>query len=136
MWKDTDGKITHFVSAMGTTGTIIGCSTFLKEKNPAIQIIGCQPTEEASIAGIRRWPKEYLPKIFDSKKVDRTIDVSQNDAEETTRKLAKVEGIFAGTSSGGAASAALRLSKELKEGVIVFITCNRGDRYLSTNLFG
>lgn len=136
IWRDTAQKITHFVSAMGTTGTIMGCSSFLKEKNPAIQIIGCQPTEEASIAGIRRWPEEYLPKIFDSKKVDRTIDVSQNEAEETTRKLAKVEGIFAGTSSGGAASAALRLSKELKEGVIVFITCDRGDRYLSTNLFG
>lgn len=136
IWKDTAQKITHFVSAMGTTGTIMGCSTFLKEKKPSIQIIGCQPTEEASIAGIRRWPKEYLPKIFDAKKVDRIMDVSQYDAEETTRKLAKVEGIFAGTSSGGAASAALRLSNELKEGVIVFITCDRGDRYLSTDLFG
>ena len=136
IWKDTAQKITHFVSAMGTTGTIMGCSTFLKEKNPSIQIIGCQPTEEASIAGIRRWPKEYLPKIFDSKKVERTMDVSQHDAEEATRKLAKEEGIFAGTSSGGAASAALRLSNELKEGVIVFIVCDRGDRYLSTNLFG
>lgn len=136
IWRDTAQKITHFVSAMGTTGTIMGCSTFLKEKNPSIQIIGCQPTEESSIAGIRRWPEEYLPKIFDSKRVDRIMDISQTDAEETTRKLAKTEGIFAGTSSGGAAFAALRLSKELKEGVIVFITCDRGDRYLSTNLFG
>lgn len=136
IWKDTDHRITHFVSAMGTTGTIMGCSSFLKEKNPAIQIVGCQPTEEASIAGIRRWPKEYLPEIFNPEKVDRIMDISQNEAEETTRKLAKEEGIFAGTSSGGAGSAALRLSKELKEGVIVFITCDRGDRYLSTNLFG
>ena len=136
IWKDTAQKITHFVSAMGTTGTIMGVSTFLKEKNPSIQIIGCQPTEEASIAGIRRWPAEYLPKIFDAKKVDRIMDVSQHAAEETTRKLAKEEGIFAGVSSGGAASAALRMSNELKEGVIVFIVCDRGDRYLSTNLFG
>lgn len=136
IWKDTDHKITHFVSAMGTTGTIMGCSRFLKEKNNSIQIVGCQPTEEASIAGIRRWPKKYLPKIFNPEMVDRIMDVSQHDAEETTRKLAKEEGVFAGTSSGGAASAALRLSKELKEGVIVFITCDRGDRYLSTNLFG
>jgi cysteine synthase B len=136
IWKDTAQKITHFVSAMGTTGTIMGCSTFLKEKNPSIQIIGCQPTEEASIAGIRRWPEEYLPKIFDAKKVDRIMDVSQHAAEETTRKLAKEEGIFAGVSSGGAASAALRLSNELKEGMIVFIVCDRGDRYLSTDLFG
>ncbi|MEO9070074.1 MAG: pyridoxal-phosphate dependent enzyme, partial [Ginsengibacter sp.] len=136
IWRDTEEKITHFVSAMGTTGTIMGCSGFLKEKNPAIQIVGCQPTEGASIAGIRRWPKEYLPKIFDSAGVDRIMDISQNEAEETTRKLAKEEGVFAGTSSGGAASAALRLSKELEEGVIVFITCDRGDRYLSTNLFG
>ena len=136
IWKDTTQKITHFVSAMGTTGTIMGCSTFLKEKNPSIQIIGCQPTEEASIAGIRRWPEEYLPKIFDAKKVDRIMEISQIAAEETTRKLAREESIFAGVSSGGAASAALRLSNELKEGVIVFIVCDRGDRYLSTNLFG
>ncbi|HUZ60884.1 MAG TPA: cysteine synthase CysM [Hanamia sp.] len=136
IWKDTEQKITHFVSAMGTTGTIMGCSRFLNEKNPSIQIVGCQPTEGASIAGIRRWPKDYLPKIFDPERVDRVMDISQNEAEETTRKLAKEEGIFAGTSSGGAAFAALRLSKELKEGVIVFITCDRGDRYLSTNLFG
>ena len=136
IWRDTEQKITHFVSSMGTTGTIMGCSRFLKEKNSTMQIIGCQPTEGASIAGIRRWPKEYLPKIFDPKKVDRIMDISQSEAEETTRKLAKEEGIFAGASSGGAASAALRLSKELKEGVIVFIVCDRGDRYLSTNLFG
>ena len=136
IWEQTQHGITHFVSAMGTTGTIMGCSTFLKEKNDNIQIIGCQPTEEASIPGIRRWPKEYVPKIFDAKKVDRVMDISQHEAEETTRMLAKEEGIFAGTSSGGAASAALRLSKELKEGVIVFIVCDRGDRYLSSDLFG
>jgi S-sulfo-L-cysteine synthase (O-acetyl-L-serine-dependent) len=135
IWKDTNGNITHFVSAMGTTGTIMGCSMFLKEKNPAIQIIGCQPTEDSSIPGIRRWPKEYLPKIFDPKRVDRIIDVSQSEAVNTTRRLAKVEGIFAGMSSGGAAAAALRLSAEIKEGVIVFIVCDRGDRYLSSNLF-
>lgn len=136
IWEQTQHGITHFVSAMGTTGTIMGCSTFLKEKNYNIQIIGCQPTEDASIPGIRRWPKEYVPKIFDAKKVDRVMDISQHEAEETTRLLAKEEGIFAGTSSGGAASAALRLSNELKEGVIVFIVCDRGDRYLSSNLFG
>jgi cysteine synthase B len=136
IWEQTQHGITHFVSAMGTTGTIMGCSTFLKEKNNSIQIIGCQPTEEASIPGIRRWPKEYVPKIFDAKKVDRVMDISQQEAEETTRMLAKEEGIFAGTSSGGAASAALRLSNELKEGVIVFIVCDRGDRYLSSDLFG
>lgn len=136
IWRDTEQKITHFVSAMGTTGTIMGCSTFLKEKNSDIQIVGCQPTENSSIPGIRRWAKEYVPKIFDAKKVDRVMDISQQEAEETTRLLAKEEGIFAGTSSGGAASAALRLSKELEEGVIVFIVCDRGDRYLSSNLFG
>ncbi len=136
IWRDTEGSITHFVSAMGTTGTIMGCSAFFKEKNPAIQIIGCQPTEEASIPGIRRWPKEYVPKIFNPDKVDRVMDITQKEAEETTRMLAKEEGIFAGTSSGGAASAALRLSKELKKGVIVFIVCDRGDRYLSSDLFG
>ncbi len=136
IWEDTDAGITHFVSAMGTTGTIMGCSRFFKEKNPAIQILGCQPTEGASIPGIRRWPAEYVPKIFNPKMVDRIMDISQQDADETTRLLAKEEGIFAGASSGGAASAALRLSKELKKGVIVFIVCDRGDRYLSTNLFG
>jgi len=136
IWKDTDQSITHFVSSMGTTGTIMGCSRFFKEKNPAIQIVGCQPTEESSIPGIRRWPKEYLPKIFEPERVDRVMDVSQKDATEMTRQLAKAEGIFAGMSSGGAASAALRLAKELTSGVIVFIVCDRGDRYLSSDLFG
>ena len=136
IWKDTEKKITHFVSSMGTTGTIMGTSRFLKEKNPAIQIVGCQPTEEASIPGIRRWPKEYMPKIFDPSRVDRIMDVSQADAVDMTRKLAKSEGIFAGMSSGGAASAAIKLAKELTEGVIVFIACDRGDRYLSSDLFG
>ena len=136
IWRDTEQNITHFVASMGTTGTIMGCSTFLKEKNAAIQIIGCQPTENSSIPGIRRWAKEYVPKIFDPKKVDRVMDISQQEAEETTRLLAKVEGIFAGASSGGGASAALRLSQELEKGIIVFIACDRGDRYLSSNLFG
>ncbi len=136
IWKDTNGTITHFVSSMGTTGTIMGTSMFLKEKNQAVQIVGCQPTEESSIPGIRRWPKEYLPKIFDPKRVDRVMDVSQQEATETTRKLAREEGIFAGMSSGGAASAAFRLAAELTSGVIVFIVCDRGDRYLSSDLFG
>jgi cysteine synthase B len=136
IWKDTDGRITHFVSAMGTTGTIMGCSRFFKEKNKNIQIVGCQPTEESSIPGIRRWPTKYLPKIFEPSRVDRIMDVSQADATETTRKLAKEEGIFAGMSSGGAASAALRLGKELSSGIIVFVVCDRGDRYLSSDLFG
>ena len=136
IWKDTGGGITHFVSSMGTTGTIMGCSKFLKEQNQKIQIVGCQPTEEASIPGIRRWPVEYLPKIFDPKRVDRTMDISQIEATEMTRKLAREEGIFAGMSSGGAASAAMRLAKELTSGVIVFIACDRGDRYLSSDLFG
>ena len=136
IWKDTDHQITHFVSSMGTTGTIMGCSMYLKEQNPHIQIVGCQPSEGSSIPGIRRWPKEYVPKIFDPKRVDRVMDVSQEEAEETCRQLAKQEGIFAGASSGGAAAASLRLSKELKEGIIVFIVCDRGDRYLSSNLFG
>jgi len=136
IWKDTNKQITHFVSSMGTTGTIMGCSMFLKEQNQHIQIIGCQPTEESSIPGIRRWPVEYLPKIFDPSRVDRVMDVSQEEATEMTRKLAKEEGIFAGMSSGGAASAAIRLSQQLSSGVIVFIACDRGDRYLSSNLFG
>lgn len=135
IWRDTDQRITHFVSAMGTTGTIMGCSDFFKERNPAIQIVGCQPTEGSSIPGIRRWPAEYVPKIFDPKKVNRVMDISQQEAEETCRQLAKQEGIFAGVSSGGAAAAALRVSNELKEGVIVFIVCDRGDRYLSSGLF-
>ena len=136
IWRDTQHGLTHFVSSMGTTGTIMGCSTFLKEQNSSIQIVGCQPTEEASIPGIRRWPKEYVPKIFNPEKVDRVMDVSQEEAVKTTRLLAREEGIFAGMSSGGAASAALRLSEELTQGVIVFIACDRGDRYLSSDLFG
>ena len=136
IWRDTNGEITHFVSAMGTTGTIMGNSMFLKEKNSNIQIVGCQPTEESSIPGIRRWPVEYLPKIFDPSRVDRVMDISQHDATEMTRQLAKVEGIFAGMSSGGAATAAIRLAAELEEGVVVFIICDRGDRYLSSDLFG
>ena len=135
IWRDTNGSITHFVSAMGTTGTIMGTSMFLKEKNPDIQIVGCQPTEESSIPGIRRWPEEYLPKIFDPRRVDRVMDVSQADAVSMTRNLAKHEGIFAGMSSGGAAFAAVELAKELKSGTIVFIACDRGDRYLSSDLF-
>ena len=136
IWKDTNGSITHFVSSMGTTGTIMGTSMFMKEKNKDIQIIGCQPTEESSIPGIRRWPKEYLPKIFDPSRVDRIIDVSQQEATVMARQLAKTEGIFAGMSSGGAASVAFRLAAELDSGTIVFIVCDRGDRYLSSDLFG
>jgi cysteine synthase B len=136
IWRDTDQKITHFVSAMGTTGTIMGCSKFFKEINPDIQIVGCQPTEGSSIPGIRRWPEAYLPKIFDPSRVDRVMDISETDAVAMTRKLARQEGIFAGMSSGGACSAALQLASEIKDGVIVFICCDRGDRYLSTDLFG
>lgn len=135
IWRDTEGAITHFVSSMGTTGTIMGTSMFLKEQNADIQIIGCQPTEESSIPGIRRWPIEYLPRIFDAKRVDRIMDVSQAEATQLTRELANKEAIFAGMSSGGAASAALRLASELESGVIVFIACDRGDRYLSSDLF-
>lgn len=136
IWRDTKGSITHFVSSMGTTGTIMGCSRYFKEQDQNIQIVGCQPTEESSIPGIRRWPTEYLPKIFEPSRVDRVMDVSENEATEMTRRLAKEEGIFAGMSSGGAASAALRLSAEITSGVIVFICCDRGDRYLSSDLFG
>jgi cysteine synthase B len=136
IWRDTNKQITHFVSSMGTTGTIMGCSMFLKEQDKNIQIIGCQPTEESSIPGIRRWPVEYLPKIFDPARVDRVMDVSEEEATAMTRRLAKEEGIFAGMSSGGAASAAIRLSQELSSGLIVFIACDRGDRYLSSDLFG
>ncbi|MCX2573631.1 cysteine synthase CysM [Pedobacter sandarakinus] len=136
IWKDTEGTLTHFVSSMGTTGTIMGCSRFFKEKNAAVQIVGCQPTEGSSIPGIRRWPKEYLPKIFEPERVDRVMDISQDEAVDMARRLAKEEGIFAGMSSGGACVAALRLAKELDSGVIVFITCDRGDRYLSSDLFG
>jgi cysteine synthase B len=136
IWRDTEGKITHFVSAMGTTGTIMGCSRYLKEQNKDIQIVGCQPTEGSSIPGIRRWPEAYLPKIIDATRVDRVMDISEEDAVQMARKLAKVEGVFAGMSSGGALSAAIKLAQELKEGVIVFICCDRGDRYLSSELFG
>jgi cysteine synthase B len=136
IWRDTEGKITHFVSAMGTTGTIMGNSIYLKQQNPDIQIIGCQPTEGSSIPGIRRWPAAYLPKIFDASKVDRVMDISEEEATQMARKLAKVEGVFAGMSSGGALSAAIKLASELTEGVIVFICCDRGDRYLSSELFG
>jgi S-sulfo-L-cysteine synthase (O-acetyl-L-serine-dependent) len=133
--RDTDNRITHFVSSMGTTGTIMGCSRYFKEVNPAIEIIGVQPTEGASIPGIRRWPKEYLPTIYDEKRVDRILDVSQQDAEDTTRALAAQEGIFAGISSGGAVAAALQLSQQVENAVIVVIICDRGDRYLSTDVF-
>ncbi len=135
IWRDTGGAITHFVSSMGTTGTIMGVSRYLKEQNPAVQIVGVQPKEGASIPGIRRWPPEYLPKIFEPQRVDRIIDVSQDEAEETTRQLAAREGIFAGISSGGATAAALALSRELRDAVIVVIICDRGDRYLSTGVF-
>jgi len=136
IWKDTEGKITHFVSSMGTTGTIMGCSRYLKEVNPEIQIVGCQPTENSCIPGIRRWPVEYLPKIFEPERVDRVMDISEAEATQMARKLAKEEGIFAGMSSGGAMAAAVKLAGELSEGVIVFICCDRGDRYLSSDLFG
>jgi cysteine synthase B len=136
IWKDTNGQITHFVASMGTTGTIMGNSMFLKGKNSEVQIIGCQPTEGSSIPGIRRWPQEYLPKIFDASRVDKVYDVSEAEAVAMTRKLALDEGIFVGTSSGGQAHVALNLAKELESGVIVFICCDRGDRYLSSGLFG
>ncbi len=135
IWRDTDGQITHFVSAMGTTGTIMGVSRYLKEVNPAIEIVGVQPAEGARVPGIRRWPKEYLPDIYDASRVDRTLDVSQEEAEETARDLAAREGIFAGISSGGAVAAALRVAREVEQGVIVTIVCDRGDRYLSTGVF-
>ena len=135
IWRDTEQKITHFVSSMGTTGTIMGTSRFLKEQNSDIQIIGVQPKDGAKIPGIRRWPQEYMPKVYDANRVDRIIDVDQPSAEQTTRDLAAREGIFAGISSGGAVSAALRLSEELEHAIIVVIICDRGDRYLSTGVF-
>lgn len=135
IWHDTQQRITHFVSSMGTTGTIMGTSTFIKEKKKSVQIVGVQPTDESRIPGIRKWPKEYLPTIFDPKKVDRVLEVSEQEAREMTRRLAKEEGIFAGMSSGGAAAAAVRLCNELEEGVVVSIVCDRGDRYLSSDLF-
>lgn len=135
IWNDTEGKVTHFVSSMGTTGTIMGTSTYLKEQNEFIQIVGVQPTDESSIPGIRKWPQEYLPKIFDAKKVDQVIEVSEADAREMAKRLAKEEGIFSGMSSGGATAAALRLCEQLEEGIVVSIICDRGDRYLSSDLF-
>lgn len=141
IWRDTAGKITHFVSSMGTTGTIMGTSRYLKEQNPDVQIVGCQPTDGSSIPGIRKWPVAYLPKIFEPQRVDRVIEVSADDATQMTRKLASVEGVFAGMSSGGSVWAALQLAQELESGpatdaVIVCILCDRGDRYLSSDLFG
>ena len=135
LWRDTEGRITHFVSSMGTTGTIMGTASYFREQNSDIQIVGVQPTEGASIPGIRRWPEAYLPKIYDASIVDRIIDVTQEEAEETTRRLAREEGIFCGISSGGATAAALRLSAEIENAVIAVIICDRGDRYLSTGVF-
>lgn len=136
IWRDTDEKITHFVSSMGTTGTIMGTSTYLREQQANVQIVGVQPTDNSSIPGIRKWPEAYLPKIFDPKKVDRILEVSEDEAKKMTRRLAEEEGIFAGMSSGGAAAAAVRLCEELEEGLVVSIVCDRGDRYLSSDLFG
>jgi cysteine synthase B len=135
IWNDTKGKITHFVSSMGTTGTIMGCSKYFREMNQSIQIIGVQPKEGAQIPGIRKWPEAYLPKIYDANQIDQIMLVSQDEAEETTRRLAREEGIFAGVSSGGALAAALHLSSGIENSVIVFIACDRGDRYLSTGIF-
>ena len=135
IWRDTHGRVTHFVSSMGTTGTIMGVSRYLKEQNPEVQIIGLQPTEGAAIPGIRRWPQEYLPSIFEQQRVDQVVDMSQQEAEDTMRRLAREEGIFCGVSSGGAVAAALRLNAEVSNAVIVVIICDRGDRYLSTGVF-
>ena len=135
IWRDTQGKITHFVATMGTTGTIMGTSKFLKEKNSAIQIIGVHPKDGANVPGIRKWPQEYLPKIFERNRVDRIIEVSQPEAEDMTRRLAREEGIFAGISSGGGLAAAMQISAEVKNAVIVHVVCDRGDRYLSTGVF-
>ncbi len=135
IWNDTDGKVTHFVSAMGTTGTIMGVSKYLKEKNRDVVIVGAQPAEGASIPGIRKWPQEYLPKIFDASRVDRVEPVTQPEAEDMTRRLAREEGIFGGISSGGACAVALRVAGEVRNATIVFVVCDRGDRYLSTGVF-
>jgi cysteine synthase B len=135
IWNDTKGTVTHFVSAMGTTGTIIGASTYLKEKNPAIQIVGAQPSDGSQIPGIRKWPQEYLPKIYDASKVDTIIEVSEHEAREMTKRLAREEGVFAGMSSGGSVAVALKLASQMESGVIVAIICDRGDRYLSSDLF-
>ncbi len=136
IWKDTEGNVTHFVSSMGTTGTIMGVSRFLKEKNAAIQIVGAQPTDGSRIPGIRRWKQEYLPKIFEPKRVDRMIDVSEEEATIMTRRLAREEGVFCGMSSGGAVHIAMKIANEIEEGTIVAIICDKGDRYLSSDLFG
>ncbi len=136
IFRDTDGKVTHFVSSMGTTGTIMGTSMYLKEQNPNIQIVGCQPTEGSKIPGIRRWPVEYRPKIYQPERVDRIMDISEEEATMMTRRLAREEGVFGGMSSGGGVAASVRLASELKEGLIVCIICDRGDRYLSSGLFG
>ena len=135
IWRDTAGQVTHFVSAMGTTGTIMGVSRYLKEQNPDVQIVGTQPTDGSCIPGIRRWSKEFLPKIFDARRVDRILDVAEKDARAMTRRMAREEGILAGMSSGGALSAAMRIAGEIDKGVIVFIVCDRGDRYLTSDLF-
>ena len=135
IWEDTEGTVTHFVSAMGTTGTIIGTSTYLKEKKPSIQIVGAQPSDGSQIPGIRKWPQEYLPKIFDASKVDTVIEVSETEARAMTKRLAKEEGVFAGMSSGGSVAAAVKIAETLESGVIVAIICDRGDRYLSSDLF-
>jgi cysteine synthase B len=135
IWRDTEGRITHFISSMGTTGTIMGCSRYFKEKNPAIRIVGCQPEEGSQIPGIRKWPEAYLPKIYDGSRVDQVENVGQGQAEEMTRRLAREEGIFAGISSGGAMVVALRIASQVENAVIVSIVCDRGDRYLSTGVF-
>jgi S-sulfo-L-cysteine synthase (O-acetyl-L-serine-dependent) len=135
IWRDTGGRITHFVATMGTTGTIMGCSRFLKEKNPAIQVIGVQPAPGAQVPGIRKWPEEYLPKIFDRTRIDRVIEVTQPESEEMARRLAREEGIFAGISSGGGLAAAMKVAASVRDAVIVHIVCDRGDRYLSTGVF-
>lgn len=135
IWRDTEGQITHFVSSMGTTGTIMGVSRYLKEVNPNIQIVGCQPTDNSSIPGIRKWPEAYLPKIFDRSRIDRVIELDESEARNMAKRLAREEAVFAGMSSGGAVHAAIELSKELESGVIVCIICDRGDRYLSSDLF-
>jgi cysteine synthase B len=136
IWKDTNGQVTHFVSSMGTTGTIMGVSRFLKEQNKQVQIIGAQPTDGSKIPGIRRWPQEYLPKIFERERVDTIIDISQEEATAMTRRLAREEGVFCGMSAGGAVAIAVKLAAQLESGVIVTIICDRGDRYLSSDLFG
>jgi cysteine synthase B len=135
IWRDTEGKVTHFVAAMGTTGTIMGTSTYLKEKNPAIEIIGAHPSDGSKIPGIRKWPEEYLPKIFDRSKVDSILEVSENEARAMTKRLAKEEGVFAGMSSGGSVATAVKIANSIESGIVVAIICDRGDRYLSSDLF-